>query len=133
MHAIIHPLRPARRPRSADASSVMAGHRKPCYDCREQAESVKLTVYVPGVEAAGVEIEGRGPDLVVTARKTHFVRVNWQALHLESAQRDYQLRLRLGHGVDFSALQAEIQNGVLTIVIPKRSSVGEALSSRRVA
>ena len=111
----------------------MAGHRKPCYDCREQAESVKLTVYVPGVEAAGVEIEGRGPDLVVTARKTHFVRVNWQALHLESAQRDYQLRLRLGHGVDFSALQAEIQNGVLTIVIPKRSSVGEALSSRRVA
>ena len=33
---------------------------------------MKLTVYVPGVEAAGVEIEVRGPDLVVTARKAHF-------------------------------------------------------------
>ena len=111
----------------------MAGHRKPCYDCREQAESVKLTVYVPGVEAAGVEIEGRGPDLVVTARKTHFVRVNWQALHLESAQRDYQLRLRLGHGVDYAALHAEIHNGVLLVTLPKRLPAEESLRARHVA
>ncbi|MEI7551159.1 MAG: Hsp20/alpha crystallin family protein [Verrucomicrobiota bacterium] len=133
MHTIIHPLRPARRPRSADVSSSPAGHRKPSYDCREQADAVKLTVYVPGVEAAGVEIEARGPDLVVTARKAHFVRVNWQALHLEGAQRDYQLRLRLGHGLDFGALQAEIHQGVLTVVLPKRVPLRSAAPARRVA
>lgn len=133
MHTIIHPLRPARRPRSADVSPVSGELRKPSYDCREQADAVKLTVYVPGVEAAGVEIEARGPDLVVTARKVHFVRVNWQALHLEGAQRDYQLRLRLGHGLDFPALQAEINQGVLTVVIPKRSAAVETLPVRRVA
>jgi HSP20 family molecular chaperone IbpA len=133
MHTIIHPLRPARRPRSADAASSTAELRKPSYDCRDQADAVKLTVYVPGVDAAGVEIEFRGPDLVVTARKVHFVRVNWQALHLEGAQRDYQLRLRLGHGVDFGALQAEIHHGVLTIILPKRVPQGESLPARRVA
>ena len=133
MHTIIHPLRPARRPRSADVSSSLAGLRKPSYDCREHADAVKLTVYVPGVEAAGVEIEVRGPDLVVTARKAHFVRVNWQALHLESAQRDYQLRLRLGHGVDYTALHAEIHQGLLTVVLPKRVPLGASQAARRVA
>jgi HSP20 family protein len=133
MHTIIHPLRPARRARSADVSSQQVELRKPSYDCREQADAVKLTVYVPGVEAAGVEIEARGPDLVVTARKAHFVRVNWQALHLEGAQRDYQLRLRLGHGVDYASLQAEIIHGVLTIVLPKRASLEDSPLARRVA
>ncbi|MDB6128665.1 MAG: heat shock protein Hsp20 [Verrucomicrobia bacterium] len=133
MHTIIHTLRPIRRARAAEASSTVTGHRKPCYDLRESQDAVKLTVYVPGVEAAGVDIEVRGPDVVVTARKVHFVRVNWQALHLESAQRDYQLRLRLGHGFDYPALQAEIHHGVLSIVIPKRMAVVEALPNRRVA
>lgn len=107
--------------------------RQPGYDCREQPDAVTLTVYVPGVEAAGVEIESRGPDLLVTARKSHFVRVNWQALHLETAQRDYQLRLRLGHGIDYPALHAEISNGVLTVVLPKRQPAEDHLSARRVA
>ncbi|MDB6168707.1 MAG: heat shock protein Hsp20 [Verrucomicrobia bacterium] len=133
MHTIIHPLRPALRTRRADVPPSVAEHRKPCYDCREQPDAVKLTVYVPGVEAAGVEIEVRGPDVVVTARKVHFVRVNWQALHLESAQRDYQLRLRLGHGFDYGALQAEIHSGILTIVIPKRVPHAAVLPVRRVA
>jgi len=61
-----------------------------------------------------VEIATRGPDLTVTARKTHVVRVNWQALHLERAQRDYQLRLRLGHGFDYNNLEARIADGILT-------------------
>ena len=107
--------------------------RQPSYDCREQPEAVKLTVYVPGVEAPGVEIESRGPDLLITARKSHFVRVNWQALHLETAQRDYQLRLRLGHGLDYQGLQAEITNGVLSVVLPKRQPAEDHLSIRRVA
>jgi HSP20 family molecular chaperone IbpA len=96
-----------------------AGFRQPNYDCREQADAVKLVVYVPGVGATGVEIEARGPDLIITARKEHFVRVNWQALHLEHVQRDYRLRLRLGIGFDYPAMQAEIQEGVLTVTLPK--------------
>src|SRR3954451_12610083 len=85
--------------------------RQPAYDCKEHADVMKLTVYVPGVDASGVEIEGRGADLTVTARKARFVRVNFAALHIEGAQRDYRLRLRLGTGFDYAAMQAEITQG----------------------
>lgn len=131
MHTIIHPLSSGTLSRRTETSSAFVDFRKPNYDCREHPDAVRLTVYVPGVEASGVEIESRGPDLVVTARKSHFVRVNWQSLHLESAQRDYQLRLRLGHAIDYGAAQAEIHQGVLTISLPKRPS--EANRVQRVA
>jgi HSP20 family molecular chaperone IbpA len=109
--------------------------RQPNYDCQEQGDAMKLVVYVPGVDAAGVEIEARGSDLTVTAKKSHFVRVNWQSLHLETAQRDYQLRLRLGSGFNYPAMQAEIHHGVLSVTLPKRlpATVRSAPRQRRVA
>ena len=97
MHTIIQPQNHRRHRLNAEKAAV-ASFRRPSYDCREQPDAVKLIVYVPGVDPAAVEIETSGPDVTITARKAHFVRVNWQALHRESAQRDYQLRLRLGHG-----------------------------------
>lgn len=133
MHTIIHPLSPARGSSSPEVPAQLPNFRKPTYDCQDHRDVVKLTVYVPGVDAAGVEIEARAPDIVVTARKSHFVRVNWQSLHLETAQRDYQLRLRLGHGVDYSALQAEIHNGVLELTLPKRLPAEDLLRVRHVA
>ncbi len=93
---------------------------QPSYDCQERRGAMKLTVYVPGVESSGVEIEARGGDLTVTARKPHPVRVNFNALHLEHVQRDYQLRLRLGTSFDYGAMHAEMSHGVLTVTLPKR-------------
>ena len=118
MHTINLPLQFTSNHRVC--GSVPADFRRPNFDCREQAGALQLVVYVPGVTAPGVEIATRGPDLTVTARKAHFVRVNWPALHLERAQRDYQLRLRLGHGFDYRNLEARIAAGILTITLPKR-------------
>ncbi|MBP6508595.1 MAG: Hsp20/alpha crystallin family protein [Opitutaceae bacterium] len=132
MHTIIHPLSSSQRSRPVEAPT-QPHFRKPSYDCREQPEAVKLVVYVPGVEGAGIEIESRGPDIIITARKAHFVRVNWQALHLESAQRDYRLRLRLGHGLDYAGLQAAMHEGVLTLLLPKRVPDAPAARLQHVA
>lgn len=133
MNTIIHPLKPSRSTRNPEAtSSKTVDIRKPHYDCQEQDDGLKVIVYVPGVEASGVEITTKGPDLLVTARKSHFVRVNFGALNLEGVQRDYQLSLRLGRGLDYTALRAEIYDGVLTLTIPKKQTVAfpgrEALS-----
>ena len=134
MHTIINAPSPVRRARPAEATSPDA-FRKPNYDCQEQPDALTVVVYVPGVEATGVDIEARGPDLLITARKSHFVRVNWQSLHLETVQRDYQLRLRLGEGFDHSGMQAEIREGVLTVTLPKRlaQEAGGTARLRRVA
>jgi HSP20 family protein len=111
-----------------------ATFRQPNYDCRERPDAITIVVYVPGVGASGVEVESHGPDLVVTALKTRFVRVNWQALNLEGSQRDYRLRLRLGLGFDFSQMKAGISDGVLTLSVPKRQeALAPAHRMRRVA
>jgi len=83
-----HAKSPSSRLLRAQEASKGA-FRQPSYDCRELPDAVAIVVYVPGVGASGVEIEAHGPDLLVTAHKTRFVRVNWQALHLEGSQRDY--------------------------------------------
>lgn len=132
MNTNIHTL-PNRRRANALPRVSKDTFRQPAYDCQEHPESVRLVVYVPGVAAAGVEIEARGADLMVTARKARFVRVNFDALHLECAQRDYRLRLRLGSQFDYAAMAAEIAQGVLTITLPKRERIPERTSVRRVA
>lgn len=123
MHTIIDNLPTHSRSKAMAPIASTEAFRQPAYDCQEHAATMKLVVYVPGVDASGVEIEGRGADLTVTAKKARFVRVNFNALHLESAQRDYRLRLRLGTGFDFAAMHAEIAHGVLTITLPKRTAL----------
>ncbi len=132
MHTtIIHPLTsPSRSRRTRVSQPAADDHRKPHYEISEQAGRLDLTVYVPGVDSAGVELSFDGTDLLLTARKAHFVRVNWQALHLEKAQRDYQLVLRLGAAVDFDRVEATLQAGVLTIKLPKKLRCTEPAPAR---
>lgn len=132
MNTILTPLKTSRSTRSPEATAPAVAARKPHYDCQEQDDALKVIVYVPGVDASGVEITTRGPDLLVSARKSHFVRVNFGALNLEGVQRDYLLSLRLGRNLDYPALSAEILDGVLTLTIPKKQPAAfpapEALS-----
>lgn len=131
MPTIIHRLDHDRLPCPAQEP----GGRLPHYDCIDLPHALKLVVFVPGTDAGGVEISSQGPDLFVTARKPHHVRANWQALHLENVQRDYELKLRLGSGFDFDALQASVIRNVLTIVLPKKPLVAThaPLRQRQVA
>ena len=120
MHTIIHRNHLNRFPNAAVSTGDF---RSPHYDCIDHAEALKLVVYIPGVDATGIEIATHGPDVFVTARKTHHVRTNWQSLHLEKVQRDYQLKLRLGVGFDYASLQASVARGVLTIALPKKQLI----------
>ena len=129
MHTIMNTLTSNTRRTSSVPASMPV--RTPHYDCVQEADALKVIIFVPGVEAPGVEISRRGPDLTVTAHKSHYVRTNWQALHLEAVQRDYQLRLRLGNGLDYDALNAELVDGRLTLTLPKK--VASLANARRVA
>lgn len=119
MHTIIDPALPESR--SAGTRTVAEAFCQPKYDAQEFHDAMKLVVYLPGIDAAGVDIEAHARDLTITARRPHLVRVNWQSLHLEGALRDYRLKLRLGTRFDYAAMQAEISHGVLTVTLPKRA------------
>ena len=129
MHTII----PALSRSATDDNVEVADFRQPRYEITELAQALKLDVFIPGVDPSHVDITTRGPDLVIVARKPHFVRTNWRALHLEAAQRDYELKLRLGHRFDFDALRAEMRDGMLMIRVPKRNVSVTRTSARRVA
>lgn len=129
----VHPFTSSSRKPGREPASMSDAFRQPVYECQEHGDAMTLTVFVPGVEASGVEIEARGADLTITARKPHFVRVNWQALHLETAQRDYRLRLRLGTRFDYATMQAEIHQGQLTVTLPRRQAAALPPRLRRVA
>jgi HSP20 family molecular chaperone IbpA len=109
---------------SLDGKPDVTGFRTPVFECHMLTEYMKVLVYIPGVDANSVTIEARGVDLMVTALKTRFVRVNFNALNLESAQYDYRLCLRLGKGYAFESMHAEIQNGILSIDIPLKDKGG---------
>ncbi len=96
---------------------------QPHFACTGLPQALELKIFVPAVEAAGVDITTHGPDLSITARKRHHVGANWPALQPTWAQRDYQLKLRLGFGYDFAGLRAELSDGVLTLRLPKLPSV----------
>jgi HSP20 family protein len=127
MHPTIIPA--LRHPVPAPAATVTQPH----FETAHAAEGLRLDVFVPGVEPSGVELTTAGTDLVVRARRSHPVRVNWAALHLEAAQRDYELQLRLGRGLDFDALRAEMRDGILRIFVPKRQSGDTRVHTREVA
>jgi HSP20 family protein len=118
MHTIIHRLDHSRFPSTETAQAFRAPH----YECMDLPQALKLDLYVPGVAATGVDITTHGTDLVIVAKKAQLVRTNWQSLHIEGVQRDYQLKLRLGAGYDFESLQASFNHGVLTIIVPKKET-----------
>ncbi len=126
MNTILPPTLTSNRRPGRTAPALSGETRSPHYDCQQHRDAIDLTVFLPGVEAAGVEIIVRGPDLIVLGRKTHFVRVNFSAAHLEHAQRDYELRLRLGRDLDYASLSAELTDGVLSLRIPKRAALAAA-------
>jgi HSP20 family protein len=131
MHTIINRLNHHRVP----AAGPEPAYRLPHFDCTDLPSDLKIVLYVPGVAAGGIEITSSGPDLLVTATKVHHVRPNWQALHLEGVQRDYQLKLRLGTGFDYEALNATLSDAVLTIMLPKvrRAMADGPIRHRQVA
>jgi HSP20 family protein len=126
MNTILPPQLLGNR-RSARALPALIGEtRKPHYDCQQHGDKLGIDVFLPGVDAAGVEIIVRGPDLIVVGRKSHVVRVNFAAAHLETAQLDYELRLRLGRELDYESLEAKLADGILTLAIPKRPQLDAA-------
>lgn len=105
----------------------------PHFDTQSQENALRILVWVPGVETNGIEITTRETDLTITARKSHVVRRNWQTLHLESAQKDYQLSLRLGRNLDYSNLSVELRDGVLTIDVPTLGRQAQRFGPSRAA
>lgn len=104
--------------------------RKPWFTTSESEDGYLVEVYVPGVNKSGVEIAFEEDALDITARRSDAkTPEGWKALRREIAHEDYHLRLHLNVPVNTAAIKARVEDGVLSIELPK----AEEAKPRKIA
>lgn len=102
---------------------------KPAYELNETADGFALTVYLPGVEHAGLELQADADSITVTGRRSWKKPEGWTSLYRESEDATYQLVLSHENIVDLDKVQAELRDGVLRVALAKT----EAVKPRKIA
>jgi HSP20 family molecular chaperone IbpA len=100
----------------------------PRYGVQETADAFVVTAYLPGVARTDLETSVDGESLTIFGRRTWTAPAEWTPVYRESRAADYRLVLELDHRVNRDAVKAELQQGVLTLTLPK----AEALKPRRI-
>ena len=107
---------------SAPATSgVTESLRKPLYNVNGNAEAYELRVEMPGVPKNGVKLDIDDNVLTVRGERNSSVPEGMKALHRELSPLNFLLRLRLNTPVDEEAMNAKLEDGVLTIRMPSGS------------
>ncbi|MFZ5469589.1 MAG: Hsp20/alpha crystallin family protein [Myxococcota bacterium] len=100
---------------------------EPRVDIYETADALVVTAEVPGVEVEDIDTDLRDNVLTLTAR-TRPVPASWKPVYAEDTLGHYQRQFRLGQQIDRAAISAQLENGVLTLTLPKV----EAAKPRRI-
>ena len=99
----------------------------PRYEVNETTDAFVLTAYVPGVDRKALETHVEGDNLTVFARRTPTPE-GWTPVYREIPQADYRLVLELDRRINREAVRAGLNQGVLTLTLPK----AESLKPRRI-
>ena len=100
----------------------------PRYHVEETADAFIVTAFVPGVDRSALETQVDGNSLTIFARRTWTPPAEWIAVYRETPLADYRLVLELDQRVNREAIRAELNQGVLTLTLPK----AEAVKPRRI-
>jgi len=95
----------------APASSVM-----------EDGEGYTLQVEMPGVNKEGLEISVENNELTIVGRRS-LPTVEGTVLHRESRSNNFRRSFELDPSIDTSKISAKIEQGVVTLVLPKAEQV----------
>lgn len=116
---------PADPARPADLGPTV----KPVFEVKETPEAFGVTVYLPGVNKAGLDVTAEDGALRIVGRRAWQPPAGWTSLYRESADLPFELRLEHDHSIDASRIAAELRDGVLRVSLPKH----EAAKPRRIA
>ncbi|MBI3180747.1 MAG: Hsp20/alpha crystallin family protein [Myxococcales bacterium] len=108
-------------------SAGEAAYFEPPADVQETNEALVISFDVPGALAEDVETEVRDSQLTLTA-KVRPVDGKWRPLYGEVRAGHFRRQFRLGQQLDQSRITAKLEDGVLTVILPKV----EAAKPRRI-
>jgi HSP20 family protein len=99
----------------------------PQVDIIEDKDAITLRADLPGVKKDNVEIDVREGVLSLSA-SLNPTPEGWQPVYSEYQIGGYSRRFTLGEQIDQSKISANMDNGVLTLVLPK----AEAAKPRKI-
>ncbi|PWG62804.1 Hsp20/alpha crystallin family protein [Spiribacter halobius] len=105
---------------AAEAQNVR--HLLPLVDIGEQDDSIRIFADMPGVAPDAVSIEVDNQVLTLEGRIAVDMPEGIAATYAEVGGSRYRRRFSLGQEVDTEGIRAEMDNGVVTVTLPKKSS-----------
>jgi HSP20 family protein len=103
-------------------SNEMGNVRRPSVDINETDESVIVTLELPGVEKEDIEITSDDDDLFVRAKRTAEPEQDESAQRREQSYDLFKRTIKLPSGVKSEQAKAALNNGLLTITLPKENA-----------
>lgn len=94
----------------------------PVVDIEATSERYLLHAEMPGVNKEGIEVTVENGDLILTGRRRP-LEVSGELVHRESRPNDFRRVYELDPSIDTARITARIENGVLTVNLPKAESV----------
>ena len=88
----------------------------------EDGEAYLLNLEMPGVNKEGLEISVENNELTITGRRL-FPQIEGTLIHRESRPENFRRAFELDPSIDTSKVSARIDQGVLTLTLPKAEQV----------
>ena len=108
--------------RTDNASANERGYFVPKVNIVETKDSFILEAEMPGVSKEGLEVLLEGNELAIVGRRQTGV-PGAEPVYRESSPRDFRREFVLDPSIDTSKLSATIEQGVLTVTLPKTEKV----------
>jgi HSP20 family protein len=88
----------------------------------EDGDAYLLKVEMPGVNKEGLEISVENNELTITGQRS-LAQIEGTLIHRESRTEDFRRAFELDPSIDTSKISARIDQGVLTLTLPKAEQV----------
>jgi len=111
-----------RAAQTNNASANERGYLVPQVNIVETKDTFILEAEMPGVSKEGLEVLLEGNELTIVGRRQIGV-VGAEPVYRESSPRNFRREFVLDPSIDTSKLGATIDQGVLTVTLPKAEKV----------
>jgi len=105
-----------------ERTGAVQNYVTPGVNIRETPEDYVLQAELPGVNKDGLEITLEGNELTLVGRRQRG-EFKTPALYRESSNADYRRVFELDPAIDAARIDAKIEQGVLTVRLPKSDRV----------
>ncbi len=107
---------------SGDAKTTAARYVTPGVDIVETRDGYVLTAEMPGVGKHGLEVTLEGAQLTIVGHRPAEM-PNGDLVFRESRPADYRRVFELDPSIDTSKISAQMEQGILTLHLPKAERV----------